>query len=255
MTQYAQLKSQIKENHDDLKSSIESLRLAMEAQSTELNQMRKALVEKDKKIEELQDTVRKLSNRVDVECVEREIRDRIDCVRIFNLPVDGDNQDVGNVLGNVHSKLLKPILSMAVEAGKLQNVPTVDELLAYGHILPTPRSRKQPVPAATSEQLPPIIVRFRRRLYRDLVLMYKKEFFAGLRTRSRSLAVPQPGSAGAAPVFITEDLPAPVYKRLMQLRDDERIARAWTFKCRIHYVTVDDDKTRKMLRSPFDALK
>ena len=98
-------------------------------------------------------------------------------------------------------------------------------------------------------------MRFRRRLYRDLVLMFKKEFFDGLRTRSRSLSVPQPGSAGVASVFITEDLPTPVYKRLMQLREDKQISRAWTFKCRIHYVTVDDDKTKKMLRTPFDALK
>jgi len=92
-----------------------------------------------------------------------EQRNRADCVRIFDLPLPGNQADNNYVAGQVYQKVLLPILRGAVDKGRFESVPPIEE----------------------------VIGRFKNNHTKVIVLQHKKEFAA---------RAPPPGRGPPAPL-------------------------------------------------------
>ena len=132
--------------------------------------------------------------------LEREMRARNQRIRILGLKMNGDQTDVGHVLQNVFTRLVNPILNLAVEKGDIAEVPRCQAVLEFGHILPVNDK-------SSEARTPSIIIWFQSRYYRQLVFKYKKQFLSRSRTSS-SAEVP------ASNIYKAEDLTGPTYRRL-----------------------------------------
>ena len=140
-----------------------------------------------------------------------EQRGRNNHIRIFGLKVDAETSASSlNTADFVYSKILKPILNIAVLKKKLAEIPKPLSLIEYCHTMPAPKK----APGST-----PIIVKLHSRLMRQLIFRHKKEFFSAQRNIEGC--------------FISEDLTAESYRLLKDLKPNPLVLKAWSLNGRL----------------------
>ncbi len=155
-----------------------------------------------------------------------EQRNRNDCLRIFDMPINGDAQDNSNVAQQVYHNALLPILRGAVSKNRLSVLPSPDDLIEVTHILP---GRKE---------VKPILCRLKKNFYRTILLQHKKEF--ALRTEGRD------GRPGAIKYPIHEDVTRDTYRLMRKLAEDERVLASWIVGGTIRFRLKDSEEVRKV---------
>ena len=195
----------------ELSASIDSIKA--EQRSIKTNQL---------KIEE--DLV-KLSSAINA----REQHSRNSSIRIQGLQVsDETSKDPVATSEIIYSKLIYPILKLAQEDKIIKEVPSMLQTIEFSHTLPS----RNPV-SPSDKKTYPIICRFHSRLIRSLIFKYKRDFLQG-KTEMKN-------------VFISEDLTAVNFKKMMELKKDESILSAWSRGGKIFFKTKEDPSSRKSL--------
>ena len=151
------------------------------------------------------------------------------CLRFIGLSVPQEwEKNIGNVnaaILTVWNRVIAPILRQVVSEGRfgLKELPDMKTVIENGHKL---GSGKGSLP-------PPLIIRFTRREYRDIII------------QNRKLA-PAPSdaevTAGVSKIRIVEDLTHVNHQRLQDLIKDDRISSAWTIQGKFRFILKDDDK-------------
>ena len=242
---------------EESKSNFQTLKKLIEDQKSEIKRLNTMVLEKDKKIVKLEDDLNQAKKQIQNGLHERELRDRMNSVRIFGLKLDGEPTNVGNVLENVYSKLIFPILDQAVTAGDIDAVPPCHALLEYGHILPSKK--------ADSPTTPPIIVRFFSRHYRYLVFKHKRSYLhpnpvppsrpPQTRSSANSAAATPAvafSSPERSPIYINEDLTSATFKKMKDMIEDKQTySKVWTVNGRIKFVLKSAPNTVSTVRNVF----
>ena len=167
------------------------------------------------------------SNTANIETLASNLNDREQhnrnwSVRIFGVALpDGVATDPLSTANFVYDKIIKIVLANAVSDGVLHSVPPCVDVVDYAHTL---RSSREDAP-------PPIILRFRSRIYRHLVFKSKK---AVLSTSADS---------ELSKVRIVEDLTRLNYSKLIELRKKE--IKCWSMSGRIYFI---EDGVRKCMK-------
>ena len=152
---------------------------------------------------------------------DKEQHSRNSSIRILGLKLnENEARDAVLTAKVVYTKILQPILNLAVKEDLLSSIPAYFELIEHCHTLKAkPGSTK---PAA-------IICRFQSRLVRQLVFKFKRQ------------AMSDP-DLNLSSISIVEDLTSANFKKLMSLRDKD--IKCWSFGGHIYYVDADDNKKR-----------
>lgn len=190
-------------------------------------------------VEELQRSVTSL--RVEVDKTQKKVNEldqdsRACLIRITGLSVsEAEMRQSGYeraIMKKTYERLLKPILNAAKTAGDLDSVPVLLNVLEQGYVAGKPVVDRQ------GRTLPPVInVRFTNRYIRNTVMRYKREH------------IPAPTAAEAASgvtrFTITEDLTQINARLLKEVRENDKVARAWSVDGRIRYTLKADMNTVK----------
>ena len=152
-------------------------------------------------------------------------------MRILNLEIPKDSEvDTRFVMNAVYDTLLLPILEGALANGDIDHVPDCNSLLETAHILP-----------GKKDSAKPIIARFYSRYWRNLVFRNRKEFAprevgnAATSTRTSTAK----GARMRFPFF--EDLTRATFKKLGDIKNQERVVSAWTVNGSIRFKIKDNN--------------
>ena len=139
----------------------------------------------------------------------------------------------------VYDRVLKPMLGAAKDRNKLATLPQLSTAVTEAFRL---RARSGVAPTGAP---PMILVKLSSPAIKSAIFAVKKD------------ALPAPSAAekdsGTKRLMIVEDLTPPTFKMLKMLREDKRVARAWTVEGRIRYVLEKED-TIRTVSSVFDHL-
>jgi hypothetical protein len=130
-------------------------------------------------------------------------------VRVFNMELDGDANNTRNVRQQVYDRLLRPVLDGAVSKGRLNTVPSADQLLETAHILPGKEGKTKP-----------IICRFYDRHYRTVFLQLRKEF-------APKSAATSPNRTAAYLYPAYEDMSSDMYKKMREISNNAAVKSCW----------------------------
>jgi len=216
----------------ELASKLDAQNKIMEDQKTVLDAQDKTIMELKNSLNDLEQYTRNSNVRINGHA----------------LSAKTDKTDGKQVLKDVYETLLVPILNLAVDAGEIDNVPPMETLLEYGHVLIT---EKADLPSS-------IIIRFYSRYYRSMVFRYKLAFLNPAKCRSLSSTMDNPElnlltsqPSVISMTYINEDLTQATYIKLKDMikeRDD--VKRAWTLNGKIRYITNEDNDV-KLLKNVF----
>ena len=201
---------EIPENGKDEKSEIAKM-------FSLLKDMRDRQIKIEGKMDFLTESVSNLENfKADVETKIIKLNSAIDdkeqhsrnfSIRIFGFKLSEEAQrNPVQTAKEVYNDIIFPILSIA----NLPREPDVFEVIEYCH----------PLPAKNGTGPAPVLVRFTTRLYRNLVFVHKKSFFA---------------SYIGEKVSIVEDLTRANFQELRKLQNDESVNKAWSMMGKIRY--------------------
>ena len=197
--------SEIKEDISTIKSDITDIKTRLSSIETSVNENSSKIQANSDKIKQLQ---------------QLEQHHRNWSIRIFNLELPSDVvKDPIRTSTYIHEHLISPILQSAVTNGSLQSIPPALDTVDFAHTL---RSTRVDAP-------PPIILRFRSRLIRLLVMKNKKTALANHPELSK--------------ILIVEDLTKENYNKLQELRKKE--VKCWSLSGKLYF--LDEDGTRKRL--------
>ena len=206
------------------------------AKVADLEAKNRALEESNKNLKSsltsLSSDVRHLKDQMNV----REQQLKNNAIRLFNFP--GSNDET-NLVSKVYDRILKPILAAAKAKGDLPSLPQantcIEEVFRAGRF------------AAGKDKPPPaIIIKFSSPSARMAVL------------RNKRTSMPSPNEAekasGSRCFLITEDLTTPTYRKLQELRQDDRVAKAWTQSGVIWFVPSGENQKARPVKSVFEPL-
>jgi hypothetical protein len=159
-------------------------------------------------------------------------------IRIFNYPmIEGET-----LLSNkIYDRIVKPILQAAKEDGEIPTVPTVHNVIEAAFRVGRPTFHPDGKPKAP----PPVLVRFVNKRLRLATLIYKKH---APPTNDSERAL------GCRRFVLVEDLSPATYKKLREVSGDDRVERAWTAGGQIRFVLKGEDKSIRLVKSPFDSV-
>ena len=182
-------------------------------------------------ITELQAEVAKLKEAGNAR--DQEARSKV--IRVFNLPTSEDEAaNSGKILSaKVYEKVLKPILTAAKAKGDIATLPQQNTLIEECFRLRGPGSGPPP----------PVIVKLTSHMFKTAVMRNKRD------------NIPAPPraelSGGARPCFVVEDLTPATHQRMMELKEDKRVAKIWTVDGQIRLTLVSSPDTVVKLKSPY----
>ena len=211
-------------NSDDLKTLVMALKESVDNLTKRFDSLDETLKKVKEDNLQSQKIIRNLADMVN----DREQHSRNSSIRISGLKIcDDTSKDAISTSRLVYENLLNPILSLAVKDKVISKVPDMFELIEYAHTLPM-RHKDSIKPTLSN----PVIVRFQSRLLRQLVFKYKKSY---LDVQDRKH------------IFISEDLTALNYKKLVELKNDSNILAAWSLAGKIYFTEKKDPEIRKRL--------
>ena len=145
-------------------------------------------------------------------------------VRILGLPVTEDETSA-SIRKLAYDKIFKPILTAAKDKNRISSIPQLNTIIEDAYRLANAAKDAQ------GRTLPaPIIIKLKDKATRTIIFQNKKD------------NIPSPSAAEAAAgvkqYILVEDLTLPTLKKLKELREDDRVSRAWTTEGAIRYILV-----------------
>jgi hypothetical protein len=168
-------------------------------------------------------------------------------IRVVGLQIPtADETDNEAVKRHLYSKLLKPILTGAVQKGFLSTLPSADEVLERAHILPSKKEGPKPV-----------IARFFCREIRALIFKLKKEFAP--KEENPAITTRRQGSSEQRqrPRYqfqIFDDLTRANFAKMRAISDDSRVDQCWAVNGQLRFRLVDSQEIRKV-SSIYDSIE
>ena len=172
-----------------------------------------------------------LKNRIN----DIEQHNRSCCARIFNIPIDGEENDPQNVMRQLYTKLLLPILQGAVARKRLHSVPSCDQIIQTAHVLPGKDNRPKP-----------IFVRFFHHHIKIIIMQLKKDF------APRSNVSPPSTNSSSSPkpspllYPIYDDLTRDAFMLMRNLNSHRSVQSCWSAGGVIKYRLIDDSIIRRV---------
>lgn len=165
-----------------------------------------------------------------------EQHNRANSIRIFNLPINGDNKNPDLVSQQLYNTVLLPILQGAVSKGRIPSVPTCSELIEIAHILPGKSDNK------------PIICRLFSRNIRTIIMQLKKEF--------APRATAEHGSNRPAPLLypIYEDITRDTFRLMRAISSREEVLSCWSAGGTLRFRLRESDDIHRVT-SIYDAVE
>ena len=172
-----------------------------------------------------------------------EQRDKALVIRIFGLPLSGDEKDGPDpakaAAKNAYDRILRPILTHAKEKAIIPSLPGLDKVVTEAFRV---RSRTSNI-----TKPPPIVVKLTSSAIKIAIFRAKRD------------SLPQPSQvemdAGLRRFHLAEDLTSATFNFLFDLRAHAKVERAWTVDGEIRY-TKKDDSTNYVykVKSIFDGI-
>jgi hypothetical protein len=175
----------------------------------------------------------------------REQQHRSLCIRIINLPVTDDEingpDPAAATAKTAYERVIRPLLNAAKTKSKISSVPTLPNVITKAFRLAKPNVSSPP---------PSILVHLSSPNIKSVIFIMKKEAMPRLSDAERAQFQKR--------LLLTEDLTPPTFAFLKQLKNDERVSRAWTVEGQIRFVKEGDTenivhKVRSIF-SPLDSL-
>jgi hypothetical protein len=164
-------------------------------------------------------------------------------IRVVGMKIPtADESDNEAVKRHLYSKLIKPILSGAVQKGLLASLPSAEEVLERAHILPTKKDGPKP-----------IIARFYCREIRALIFKLRKEFAP---KEEKAPATRSQGNERPRPRYmhqIYDDLTRANFHKMRAISDDARVDQCWAVNGQLRFKLVNSQEIRKV-HSIFDTI-
>ena len=215
-----EMQSEMNTKLSALIAKFEALESALLSVTTENETLKCTVAEQAEELAELRNSLN-----------DREQYARNRSMRILNLEIPKDSEvDTRFVMNAVYDTLLLPILEGALANGDIDHVPDCNSLLETAHILP-----------GKKDSAKPIIARFYSRYWRNLVFRNRKEFAprevgnAAASTRNSTAK----GARMRFPFF--EDLTRATFKKLGDIKNQERVVSAWTVNGSIRFKIKDNN--------------
>ena len=209
-------------------SRFDKLEQLLAATQQENTLLKEQLLTQDNEITVLKDRINNM-----------EQRNRDNSIRVFNMPIDGDDTNPSVVANQLYVKVLLPILQGAVVKGRLPEIPSCDELIEVAHILPSKKEFK------------PIICRFYKKSSRTLIMQLKKEF------APRTSAANNRSNSNRPPPYlfsIFEDITRDTFSLMRALSAHEDIAACWAAGGQLRF-RLKDEETVHRIQSVYESMK
>lgn len=230
---------------EQIESEVKSIKTLVVALKEENKELRADIKKKDEQLNNMQSTV----NSLEVKLNNLEQHHRGWGARVLNVPVtEAEEADPDAMIEKVFQLALRPILEGAVSKGRLQSLPTADQVLEVAHVLPGKPGHPKP-----------IIMRFYNRNLRNLVFQLKKEF--------ATKESPEPGRRGVGeggrserqgriryPLY--EDLTKTNLAKMRAIAQDERVQACWTVSGQIRFRLQDSNEVKRVnsIHDPLDKI-
>lgn len=230
--------SKIEEDQHNIKVMVTSLK-------EENKELRQELKKKDEQLNNMQTAV----NSLEIKLNSLEQHHRGWGARVLNVPIsEAEEANPEAMINKVYDLALRPILEGAVSTGKLQSLPTADQVLEVAHVLPG----KPGLPK-------PIIMRFYNRNLRNLIFQNKKEFATkepadqGRRSGGAGSRTERPGRI-RYPLY--EDLTKLNLAKMRAIAQDERVQACWTVSGQIRFRLQDSSEVKRVtnIHDPLDKI-
>ena len=165
-------------------------------------------------------------------------------IRINGVPQSEDETHGSDAAGaaakTAYDRVLRPILAAAKTKAIIATLPTLNSTIVKAYRM---GSRTSPPRAGH----PPIVVTLASSAIKLAIFRAKKGAMPALSDADKA--------AGSKSITMAEDLTPPSYQFLQKLREDKRVARAWTVDGAVRYVREDDkDGIVRKVRSIYDPL-
>ncbi len=210
---------------------------------TKVNAIDAKFEEQQKKIQSLESEVKLLKNQVySLQNVmnKREQESKLLSLRVNGLAFyDDEKTDNSLLTKRLYDKLLHPILSAAKLNKKIDKVPTLANTIASCY-----RVRAHVAITGTGSP-PPVIVKLVSDQVRLAILQNKR--------RSTPSPPAEEKDMGILRMSIMEDLTPETYKKLRELKQHERVDKAWTTNGRIRFTVTGYDRVH-LVKSSFDDI-
>lgn len=159
-------------------------------------------------------------------------------IRVTNIQASPDE----SVAKLVYDKVIRPILLVAKDKGRLTAVPQLANVIVDAYRM---RSRSGQAP---SDYPPHIMVRLTTAALKSTIFSFKKEGLPLAQPADRPLGLKRPN--------IMEDLTPDTYRFLKAIKTDPRFERAWTVEGQIRFI-VSGDRSNSVRRvvSVYDSLE
>jgi hypothetical protein len=196
------------------------------------------LVKAEGEIVKLNSEVKQLKELVN----HREQAARSLCVRIINLPMSDDEihgpDPAAATAKLTYERVIRPLLVAAKAKAKIASVPALQNAVIKAYRLSKP-SAASPSPPIVAHLISPNI--------KTICFIMKKEALPKLSDAERALSQKR--------LLLTEDLTPPSFAFLKQLKDDDRVSRAWSVEGQIRFVkSGDPDNFVHKVRSVFNPI-
>ena len=173
---------------------------------------------------------------------------RSSCIRIFKLPIDGDENDPVIVAEQVYTKILYPIFRGAVEKKRLRHIPTIEQSIVTAHVLPS-----------KDNKMKPILVRLLNAHLRTIVIQLKKDFAPRAAAIAGAAASAPSGDHASSrpppqayPIF--EDMTRDAFQLMRALSSHVRVHSCWCSGGQLRFRLVDSETIQKV-RSIYDPIE
>ncbi len=222
---------------DDISTQLQAVRDQQEEQDRKFDRLETLLTEAKTESAELKKENTKLKMEL-TSFKDRinhlEQRNRADCIRVFDMPIQGDVSDNSNVQTQLFNKLILPILKGAKEQGIINNIPSPDDTIEVAHILPGQKAIK------------PILCRFKSSRIKQVIMRSKKDH------APRSLGKGDKPGPYSFPFY--DDITRDNYSYMKKLSSDERVQACWYSGGAIKY-RLTNSETILRIRSVYTDIE
>jgi archaellum component FlaC len=234
LTTMTQKMSQI----DAIDNEVKAIKTLVVSLREENKELRSELKKKEEQLDHMQAAVNSLEAKLN----SLEQHHRGWGARVLNIPIsEAEESNPEAMIEKVYQLALRPILEGAVQKGKLQSVPSADQVLEVAHVLPGKQGQPKP-----------IIMRFYNRNLRNLVFQLKREFAAREPAESGRRAE-RPGPF-RYPIY--EDLTKVNLAKMRAIAQDERVQACWTVSGQIRFKLQDSSEVKRVnnIHDPLDKI-
>jgi hypothetical protein len=164
------------------------------------------------------------------------------CVRIINLPMSEDEihgpEPAVATAKLVYERVIHPLLVAAKAKTKIASVPALQNTVVKAYRLSKP---------SAASPSPPIVAHLISANIKTICFIMKKEALPKLSDAKRALSQKR--------LLLTKDLTSPSFAFLKQLKDDDRISRAWSVEGQIRFIKSGDPNNYvHKVRSVFNSV-